>query len=68
MNFCADLKNVAASAVVQAQLNSWDGVLSHLRSIITNDVSQDFMAPTALALTRLQLAKNTSIGITLTYS
>jgi hypothetical protein len=82
MNLCAALKSLASNAVVESNLATWDSFVAQLKSIITNDVSQDFIAPTALALIRLcgngvptlvvgpapGLTDKSSIGITMNYS
>jgi hypothetical protein len=82
MNFCAELKTLTTLAAAESNLDTWNSLVARLKSIITNDVSQDFMAPTALALARLcgggpptsvtapapGLTSKTSIGITMNYS
>ena len=82
MNLCADLKNLTALAAAESNLDTWNSLVARLKSIITNDVSQDFMAPAALALAHLcgggppksvtgpapGLTSKTSIGITMNYS
>ena len=83
MNFCEDLKNLAQLAKVDLKLDTWQEFVAELKSIIDNDVSPYFIAPTGLALARLCAAgappsevkgpapgftdKN-SIAVTLTYS
>ena len=82
MNFCDDLRNLAQLAAVDAKLDTWDKFVDELKSIMENDVSQDFIAPTGLALTRLcaggppdtvkgpapGLTDKNSIAVTMTYS
>lgn len=83
MNLCADLENLTKTSAAGTQLNSWDQLLGRLLSIIKNDVSPCFVAPVALALTRLcsgghnpseitgpapNLTDQNSIAITVTYS
>jgi hypothetical protein len=82
MNFCADLQSLATLAAAETSLATWDSFVSRLKSIITNDVQQDFMVPAALALTRLcggaapnevtgpapSLTSKNSIALTLNYS
>jgi hypothetical protein len=82
MNFCDDLRNLAKLAAVDAKLETWDKFVDELKSIMENDVSQDFIAPTGLALTRLcaggppdsvkgpapDLTDKNSIAVTMTYS
>ncbi len=82
MNFCDDLRNLALLAAVDAKLDTWDKFVDELKSIMENDVSQDFIAPTGLALTRLcaggapdlvkgpapDLTDKNSIAVTMTYA
>jgi hypothetical protein len=83
MNFCEDLKNLAQAKAVEGDLNSWNKLVDELKSIVENDVSPYFIAPTGLALVRLcaagaspsevkgpapGLADKNSIAVTLTYS
>lgn len=82
MNLCQDLKTLATLAVADPNLETWDNLVAHLKSIIQNDVPQDFVAPSALALCRLcaggppvpvvgpapGLTDQNSIAITITYS
>jgi hypothetical protein len=82
MNFCADLQNLAALAAPEATLSTWESFVAHLKAIITNDLAQDFIAPTTLALARRcaagspatatgpapGLAANASIAVTVNYS
>ncbi len=78
MNLCADLKTLVAAT--STTLDSWQQLITHLQTIIKNDVSVDFIPPTALALATLcgnaptavtgpapNLPAGTSIGITMTY-
>ncbi len=48
MNFCEDLKNLAA---LVAAKTSWNALIADLQSIVKNDVAGDFVPATALALT-----------------
>jgi len=83
MNFCADLKSLITFTAAGPQLAPWDDLVAKLKSIIHNDVSQDFVAPATLALTRLcasgnppteiggpvpGLTNQNSIAVTVTYS
>ncbi len=83
MNFCADLKSLATLTTAPPQLNAWDNLLARLQSMMKNDVSPDFVASVALALTRLcaggsppaeltapapDLTDKNSIAVTVTYS
>lgn len=82
MNFCEDLKTLGTLAQVQPNLQSWRAFVLELLSMIANDVSPYFIAPTALALTRQcgggpptevvgpapGLNDQNSIAITMTYS
>jgi hypothetical protein len=83
MNLCADLKSLVTFTAAGPQLAPWDDLVARLKSIINNDVSQDFIAPTTLALTRLcaggsppseivgppaGLTDKNSIAVTITYS
>jgi hypothetical protein len=83
MNFCEDLKNLAQAKAVEGDLDSWNKLVDELKSIIENDVSPYFIAPTGLALVRLcaagalpgevkgpapGCADKNSIAVTLTYS
>ncbi len=83
MNFCEDLKNLAQAKAVEGDLDSWNQLVDELKSIIENDVSPYFIAPTSLALARLcaagappsevkgpapGCADKNSIAVTLTYS
>jgi len=83
MNFCEDLKNLAQAKAVEGDLDSWNNLVAELKSIIENDVSPYFIAPTGLALARLcaagappsevkgpapGCADKNSIAVTLTYS
>jgi hypothetical protein len=83
MNFCADLKSLATLTTAPPQLNAWDNLLARLQSMMKNDVSPDFVASVALALTRLcaggsppaeltapapNLTDKNSIAVTVTYS
>ena len=83
MNFCADLQSLITFSVPGPELAPWDDLVGRLRSIIHNDVSTDFIAPAALALTRLcaggrppseisgpvpGLTDQTSIAVTIAYS
>jgi hypothetical protein len=81
MDLCEALNNLA-TAVAVANIQDWENFVAYLKSIIKNLVSPDFIAPTALALTRLcavgqpslvvgpapGLTDQTSIGVTMTYS
>ncbi len=82
MNFCEDLKNLAQTKTI-GDLDSWNQLVDELKSIIENDVSPYFIAPTGLALARLcaagaapsevkgpapGCADKNSIAVTLTYS
>ena len=42
---------------------SWHGLCAHLASIIHNNVSADFLPPTAYALTELVLANGAAVAI-----
>jgi hypothetical protein len=83
MNFCADLKSLATLTTAPPQLDAWDNLLARLQSMMKNDVSPDFVASVALALTRLcaggsppaeltapapDLTDKNSIAVTVTYS
>ena len=83
MNFCEDLKTLATLTTAPPQLDAWDKLLARLQSMMKNDVSPDFVAPVALALTQLcaggtppaeltgpapNLTDKNSIAITVTYS
>jgi hypothetical protein len=82
MNLCAALKSLVGFTTAGPQLALWDDLVARLKSIILNDVSQDFIAPATLALTRLcasgapnevvgpapGLTDKNSIAITITYS
>ncbi len=82
MNFCEDLKRLAQAKTI-GDLDSWNKLVDELKSIIENDVSPYFIAPTGLALARLcsagaspsevkgpapGCADKNSIAVTLTYS
>lgn len=81
MNLCESLKELATLPVAQQDLSSWNLLVNDLRRIIRNDVCPDFVAPLALALTRLCASGSpasvtgpapggtdqTSIAVTLTY-
>jgi hypothetical protein len=79
MNFCADLKTLAAASSATS-LASWQDFLKRLQAMIDNEVNVDFIAPTAYALANLcggapasvsgpapGLTSGTSVGITMTY-
>ncbi len=83
MNFCADLKTLAAHTEAGSGLNPWNDLVGRLKSIIQRDANQDFVAPASLALTRLctngqppaeigrpapGLTDKNSIAVTVTYS
>ena len=83
MNFCADLKSLATLTQEGSGLDPWNDLVDKLKSIIHNDVNQDFVAPATLALTRLcasghppaeiagpapALTDKNSIAVTVTYS
>ncbi len=83
MNFCADLRSLAASNSTGSGTTAWDSLVARLKSIIQNDVNQDFVAPASLALTRLcaagsapneingpapGLGDKNSIAVTVSYS
>jgi hypothetical protein len=53
MNLCESLKELSALPSAQPDLSSWNLLLNDLKRIIRNDVCPDFVAPVALALTRL---------------
>jgi hypothetical protein len=82
MNFCEDLKTLATLTTAPPQLDAWDKLLARLQSMMKNDVSPDFVASVALALTQLcaggsppaeltapapDLTDKNSIAITVTY-
>ena len=82
MNFCADLKSLATVSSAGTGTSAWDSLVARLKSIIKNDVNQDFVAPASLALTWLCTGKGpvseikgpapgmedkTSIAVTVTY-
>jgi hypothetical protein len=83
MNFCADLKSLVAFTAAGGGQDPWGDLVATLKSIIHNDVSQDFVAPASLALTWLcaggrppaeiggpapGLTDQNSIAVTVTYS
>ena len=83
MNFCADLKSLATISSAGSGTSAWDNLVARLKSIIQNDVNQDFVAPASLALTWLCTGQNppneiqgpapgledkNSIAVTVTYS
>ncbi|WP_263380765.1 hypothetical protein [Granulicella paludicola] len=78
MNLCDDLRSLVASS--STTLDSWQQLITHLQTIIKNDVDVDFIPPTALALANLcggapaattgpapGLATGSSIAVTMTY-
>ena len=79
MNLCNDLKSLVATTA-DTTLDSWQHLIDQLSTIIKNDVSVDFIPPTALALANLcggapaavvgpapSLPSGSSIGVTMTY-
>ena len=82
MNLCQDLSTLAALTLAGSVEAQWVQLVSRLKYIVANDLSRDFVVPTALALTRLcagaqpalvsgpvsGLAPANSIAITLTYA
>jgi len=60
MNFCADLKSLASVSSTGSGTSPWDSLVARLKSIIQNDVNQDFVAPASLALTWLCTGHSTA--------
>ena len=62
MNLCEDVQQLSTPALANVD-ESWHDLCTHLASIIHNNVSSDFLVPTAYAFTELVLANRASVSI-----
>jgi hypothetical protein len=62
MNLCEDVQELSTPALANVD-GSWHDLCTHLASIIHNNVSADFLTPTAYALTELVLANGAAVAI-----
>jgi hypothetical protein len=61
MNLCEDVQELSTPALANVD-DSWHDLCTHLASIIHNNVSADFLVPTAYAFTELVLANGAAVS------